>query len=388
MTDSMVPSLRMYSQETRELLNPLLSWVKEQIDVGPGAYVGFKMKDDLKSHLEISRRKPLYPTYVLWATKRGIKPLGHVHFSNQLLEILKQEGLKVSKERRKEGIYISGIQVKCEVFTRDLLYGAPLHTDKQEEDSLSVPRSDQPITSTYQFPDKGQHPASVPGLYDRYFYLLGKTPRKEILNKVSRIYDFSVDSSLNSYLSDVKINSPEYRRLVRETMLRGITTIHRFGAIPYSYELMGTSTRIIPKSYKDSINNIKRFLREEIYIELGRVCQERFGMCIVDLDLKSCYTSILLGLYPRELEALQRAIEGEGLWNYSYKEFKKNGKEEVWNKPAVKVCVYSSFFMGGNRAMIDGIKESFRKDMGLSKKEFRECSDYGIFHTMARNVTE
>lgn len=111
-------------------------------------------------------------------------------------------------------------------------------------------------------------------------------------------------------------------------------------------------------------------------------------MCIVDLDLKSGYTSILLGLYPRELEALQRAIEGEGLWNYLYKEFKKNGKEEVWNKPAVKVCVYSSFFMGGNRAMIDGIKESLRKDMGLSKKEFRECSDYEIFHTMARNVTE
>jgi len=40
---------------------------------------------------------------------------------------------------------------------------------------------------------------------------------------------------------------------------------------------------------------------------------QRKGFVLVDLDLKSCYTLILLGLYPEELRVLQYAIEKVGL---------------------------------------------------------------------------
>ncbi len=62
---------------------------------------------------------------------------------------------------------------------------------------------------------------------------------------------------------------------------------------------------------------------------------------IVDFDLKSCYTSILLGLYPEPLNAVRQAIEGPGLWNYIKSEFKKKGRMQVFNKPAVKIYIYT-----------------------------------------------
>lgn len=36
------------------------------------------------------------------------------------------------------------------------------------------------------------------------------------------------------------------------------------------------------------------------------------GMLLVDLDIVSCYTSILLGLYPERLGTIQYAIETKG----------------------------------------------------------------------------
>jgi hypothetical protein len=40
-----------------------------------------------------------------------------------------------------------------------------------------------------------------------------------------------------------------------------------------------------------------------------------------------------LGLYPQELQVLQKAIEGKGLWKHIENEFKLQGKHELFNKP-------------------------------------------------------
>ncbi len=95
---------------------------------------------------------------------------------------------------------------------------------------------------------------------------------------------------------------------------------------------MGVSPRLLPVAYVQSINNSKRALRHQAYQQLGQFLYER-GLVLLDLDLTSGYTSILLGLYPQDLEAIQRAIEGPGLWKYIQSEFIRNGKGDDVHKP-------------------------------------------------------
>lgn len=56
---------------------------------------------------------------------------------------------------------------------------------------------------------------------------------------------------------------------------------------------MGLSPRILPINYGNTINSIKRILRDYAYQTLAK---SNTNYVIVDYDLKSCYTTILLGL--------------------------------------------------------------------------------------------
>jgi len=76
------------------------------------------------------------------------------------------------------------------------------------------------------------------------------------------------------------------------------------------------------------------------------------------------WLSVILGLFPDELQGVRKAMETFGLWNYIQKEFQREGRADQFNKPAVKVCVYSSFFGGGVKAMRTGILEP--EDAGFS----------------------
>lgn len=174
---------------------------------------------------------------------------------------------------------------------------------------------------------------------------------------------------------------------VEHIILKGIKQIKNFGAFPYSYKELGNSPRIIPISYGNTINNTKRVVREYVYNYIAKESLRDDDYHILDLDLVSCYTSILLGLCPSELHHIAQAIETIGLWNYIENEFKRNNMGPLFNKSAVKVYVYSSVFQGGNTAMIEGIMDNFRKNAGMTPAEFRECNDYEGFHTIARNVT-
>jgi hypothetical protein len=148
---------------------------------------------------------------------------------------------------------------------------------------------------------------------------------------------------------------------------------------------MGNSPRIIPINYGQTINNTKRLIRNDIYQRMASLDKK---YCIIDFDLKSCYTSILLGLYTKELSSLQVAIEQVGLWDYIKGEFERNGVLKNYNKSAVKICVYSSFFLGGNKAMNEGIIDSIREDVGMTKETFRKSSIYEEAYETARKVTD
>ena len=417
-----VLSLQEAIVETKTLLSPLHQWFKEEIIEGEGAYIGYKLNQrDPKGERNWTLRRTLYPAYTSWAERNGIQPLGHHNFSSNLLEVCQSEGVSGNKVRREAGYYIEGISLNPKVFNKDYQFGSTidiqpeeiqtpcystdgLHTNEstactrdqirdrsdrakghvgdashQVETNnldLQVPRRDIP------------HPRLKVRLYEDYMALLKeKTTLKRDLNNLSRSLSLDIcDKLAFDLLKEKKLHSDEYKEGLIRTIKRGVQNLKSFGGIPYSYKTMGTSPRILPVSYGDSINSAKRVVREYVYTLMGKELLEK-GYQIVDLDLKSCYTSILLGLYPQETRRLQFAIEKVGLWKYIQEEFKRNGRGDRYNKAAVKICVYSSFFMGGNRAMQQGILDSFRKDVGLSKKEFLRSEFFEQADKIAKDVT-
>nr|YP_009478058.1 hypothetical protein AnanMp22 [Anthoceros angustus]AVP12834.1 hypothetical protein AnanMp22 [Anthoceros angustus] len=171
---------------------------------------------------------------------------------------------------------------------------------------------------------------------------------------------------------------------LQNRLSRGIIAI--FGVIPYKYKSMGISPRILPVSYGESINFSKRFLREKVYAHLGCSLRDK-GLVIIDLDLVSCFTSILLGLFPEELSLVRKAVD-HGLWKYLEEEFHRNGKGgDLFKKGPVKICVYSSFFGGGTKAMTTGIMEGFREGLGIRPSEFKKYPDYLKMEKLANDVT-
>lgn len=395
---TMVPSLSSQFAEAAESLNPMLQWVREELEKGSGAFVGFKIQEGAKGEIENARRMSLYPAYHSWCKRVGIFPVSQKRFSGDLVDTLRLEGYTTTKVKREQGAFLTGVQLRKDVYNRDRVYGAPLVQEEASRETLAIGTGGttthtgtSPVSligSTYRPPVRGsKHPRLSPTLYEDYMEKLEKTPFKDSLSKVGRkMSPELVDELVSTYCAERKVLSPGFRERAFEVIQRGVSQIQKWGGIPYTYKPMGVSPRIIPWAYRNTINNTKKIVRERCYELMGGRANEQ-GMILVDLDIKSCYTSILLGLYPDPLRALQLAIEQGGLWNFIKKEFEANGRLEVYNKAAVKICVYSSFFLGGNRAMMDGITESFRKDFGLTQKEFQNSTYYEECHTIARDVT-
>ena len=174
--------------------------------------------------------------------------------------------------------------------------------------------------------------------------LKDKTPLKMQLNKTSREINKNVAHDLAcNLISEKKLSEKGLKKRFLQYIERDVKNVKAFGKIPYTYLRMGNSPRIIPKSYGDTINSAKRVVRDYVYTQMGKKGTE-IGYHLVDLDLKSCFTSILLGLYPDDTRFIQFAIEKVGLWKNIEGEFIRNEKGDKFNKPAVKICVYSSYF--------------------------------------------
>jgi len=421
-----VPSMKEVIMESQENLNPLLSWIKEELVPGPGSFFGFKSESGLRGQIESARRKALYPVYETWCRKQGFNPLSHKAFSNILVDSLRSCGYDTAnKVRRTEGMYISGVVPNPIVFTKDYLMGATLSETNKEPsqapyqsgqlcilqeipDSLeSCAKAIQTLPYNYDNPKSLQslfdvdarrrnrrNPRISPNLYLDYAILLGhKSPSKQFMNTwVKKHFSdngkFILSTCLSEYMAERPLSSEVFRAKVQHTLDKGIKRIARFGGIPFSYKIMGTSPRILPVSYGNTINSTKKVLRSHCYQLMGQVLYEKEKKVIIDFDLVSCYTSIVMGLYRQELQALDNAMKGPGIWEHIKQEFIRKGQGSSYSKPAVKICVYSSFFGGGPAAMIDGIIESFRLDCGQSLAEFKDNKDFEECYNLARRIAD
>jgi hypothetical protein len=389
----LVPSMGKLYESIDMSLNPLFEWFKEQIQPGPGAYLGAKVPEGEKGILEASRGQTLYPAYILWAKSGGYTPLSHRVFASELIQTGQLEGINVEKVIKHNGIYLTNIQLKPGVFDRDTRYGSQIISTNELKTNASLYVKEVETSLVPQKPtlEKVNHPVSIDQqLYTRYISLLRATPLKTSLNNAikSMLKDETLVLSTkhlltNKFMKQCKMASEDFQLLISAQMEKGLRKIQAYGCIPFSYKQMGLSPRILPLTYGNSINSVKRLVRDQAYEWISQQAVKQ-GYLLVDLDLKSCYTSILLGLYPQPLVHLQNAIEGKGLWQHIKEEFEINGQGDAYNKPAVKICTYASFFLGGNRAMINGILDHRRLQLGLTQDEFRNTSFYSSNKSMLK----
>lgn len=152
--------------------------------------------------------------------------------------------------------------------------------------------------------------------------------------------------------------------------------IKKFGLTIYEYKSLGISPRINPFKYKNSINSMNKFFRAFIFKSVGDYIKEHFQMILLDLDLVSCYTMVLIALYPDDLIRVRQAVKSGSIWEALRQKFISLGKEELYKKPYVKACFYSVIFSGGAKAMIESILLGIRNGLGMTEKQFAESEFY------------
>lgn len=168
----------------------------------------------------------------------------------------------------------------------------------------------------------------------RYMEKLGRTPLKEKINQLARSISFQEEEDVMNELLTVLSNpSHEYKKYLSVEIQKAFRTIKTFGIVPYTYIPMGASPRIVPVSYKNSLHSIKRRVRDMYLNTLGKTLALD-GYRIIDVDLASCYTTILLGLYPNGLPSVMAALNSGSIWDYLKKEFVSRGLGDSYDKPS------------------------------------------------------
>lgn len=155
--------------------------------------------------------------------------------------------------------------------------------------------------------------------------------------------------------------------------------------LSYQMQSMGDSSRFMPLDTKYAVNNYKKPVAR-LGLKLMALAAAKRGFTIIDLDLKSCYASTILGLWPQEVTLLKKALEKGGLWDYIEQEFDSWGRKSDYVKPYVKAAVYASCFGGGFKGLKNVILERKRNELGLRATEFKEVTCYEVYVDQAENI--
>jgi len=101
---------------------------------------------------------------------------------------------------------------------------------------------------------------------------------------------------LNNITCELKQKSNKFCDSLKKVLMRGLGHVMKNGIALHKYKSMGISPRILPVKYGEVLYSVKGSLRETI-IEFLRAKIKNKAYYLVDFDIKSCFTSILLGLY-------------------------------------------------------------------------------------------
>lgn len=237
------------------------------------------------------------------------------------------------------------------------------------------------LTVPSAIPQKN-HPSLRPQLIHQYIQLLETpNPIKKLLKERAKLVNDDIINVDNYVHSNV---SAAFKKSAANQLEKGLKKFRQFGPVIDKYGMMGNSPRVAPIKYGDSFNSIKSQLRQNLLIWSGKELESLDkAHHIIDIDLKSCYNAILLGLYPQYLPTVSKAVQ-MGLWKFLEQEFHSQGYS--FNKTYVKVAVHSSLFRGGNKAMLNAILERRRKDLGLTPAEWRRSNEIDTVKEEAQGI--
>eukprot|EP00892_Ulva_mutabilis_P009071 jgi/Ulvmu1/6536/UM003_0170.1 len=277
------------------MTNPLKEWIEEmKIDPNVKSYIGYTpAKSNLDFLINLVRDKgTLYPSYLIYCMKRSIRPISHVKFSTELEMACKALCIDIWKGRDRYGNFIQGLGVNRNITLDDFLGSPP---QAQKSPKLDTAASNNTLTLCLE--EKAQNEPSLsrpsvfstesnslrwetrnPELYFQYIEALGKTPFKQELNKLSKQFKPDPKELLHNHadllsglkgikvpgLEDIDFGkpSPEYLRDVQTQIEKGILKAQKI--VPFKYKQMGMSPRILPQSYGESINSVKKFVRQVV----------------------------------------------------------------------------------------------------------------------------
>ena len=381
--NNIVTSMPSFAQEveaSKLMFNPVISWLKDEVIPGKGLYMGIQEKASVKSEIDASQRRTLYPAYKGWCDRQGYKSISRNKLAASIEVYLREVDISGHVGKREFGQYVYGVDLKDKVFLLDYKRGAAMWNNGKEEISDKG-------TAGYISVPNNYHSSIGPDLREKYKGKLGETKLKNILNSVSKqmLTDDLVPGLVETYLEETKLRNPDFISSVTKQISDGVKKLRKKGAIPYKWTDCGVSPRLIPFSYGDTINFTKKVVRDAAYEIMGKEANKH-GFTIVDIDITSCYLGILLGLSSGELHGIQLIVENSNIWVEIKKQFEEAGRGHLFNKRAVKICVYASYFLGGDTAMRKGIHENFRKDTGLLNKDYVKSSYYEEANKIAVDV--
>jgi len=401
----LVPSLSNNPLQHSLFSNSIASWIAEELLPGEGLFLGGASGNEAS--------KLAYPLYSTFCKRQGLRPVSLRMFSFNVVSIIHSQFSETFKDvsivRRAAGMYIKGVAVNPVVFDADYQRGGSVGSDSKgvlnahNNDSMEIQSrsnvvvnvsanvqslpsnhsSSQERQNAYSTPfPKQNHPGLHPKLVQSYVNLLeAKSPIKVFLRKRAPEIPFSLDIDQFAPSGASRL----YKESLMKVLVRGLENYKKRGPVVDTYAAFGSSPRIGPYQYGSSYNAIKKSLRSKLLYWSAKDLSTKTPYVFLDIDLVSCYTSILLGLYNERLPSVNNAVS-IGLWNYIEEEFKKQGLEKEFHKPSVKIAVHSSLFRGGNNAMIQGILEKHRKDAGMHPKEWRLCPDREVVLARAQTI--
>ena len=427
-------------------------FVREALQEGEGAFLGFRPKGERQIR-DFASRHLLYPTFLDYAYARGLSTKWtHKNFTETLLAACKELGISAAKKKKPTGTYIIGVMVTPLYSNPDMLAGGPLdpqlidstpeisqshypvlervvRQDKpstpqevveREDEALPLPKALDSLPSSRIVATKGEphkldrplrsynsearlkalyfststpeyvHSALPPTFIKDYHRALSNhTPMRSHANSV--VMQLDKERAVKAIMADYRPDfEPTHTFLegVKKQVVGGVEKLKDYGAIPKTYKQMGISPRIFPSRYGASINSTKKMVRRYGY-SLAAGVFDGYGGTLVDVDLRSTYVSVLLGLYPNELQRLHVVLSKTNVWDSIKSDYEREGKLHVYDKSSVKACVYASLFGGGKNGMFANILDNHQKLSGMSSDEFKADKEtYDIAYLLATATTD
>lgn len=392
-----VPSLREEQLKFALSANSVEAFVNEYIIKGDGAFIGYKKEINDKNAQIAKENGHLFYFYKEYCLNRDFSIVTHNDFAKLLVEAAEKKGLECKKTRRNTGSYMTGVILDPILFTAEYITG---HVEEElekpeagvlEQGVSSVSSagcfhtSSFPTTFVSPLPGK-VHRSLTPNLKNDYLDLFKETPLKKTLNTRSMILPTGIsDKIFEECISKVELRDEEYMVSLRSSIELSVGKLEKTGMLSYTMQSLGDSPRFQPLDTKYAVNNYKKLVAR-LGLQLMALEANKKGFTIVDLDLKSCYASTILGLWPQEATVLKKALEKGSLWDYIEEEFSGWGRKQDYVKKYVKAAVYASCFGGGPNGLKNVILETKRKELGLRPADFKKSSLYEKYVSQAESI--